>query len=104
MHDSSVRTMAISDNSRYLFTADCNGYLKHWDLKAKKLVKEYIRGHEGWISSMVVVQWDDENFEPVMITGDNLGCLKERVLDTQKLVKDYKKIHNGRIKSMFLSR
>ena len=39
---------------KYLFTSDNDGYLKQWDIKEQKLIKNYGMIHSGGILSMTI--------------------------------------------------
>ena len=80
---------------KYLFTSDFKGYLKQWDIKQQKLMKDFGEIHSAQIFSITAT-----NDGRYLFTSDDKGYLKQWDIEQQKLMKDFGRIHSGGIFSI----
>ena len=87
--------MTATQDSRYLLTADHNGFLKQFSIKGKSLIKDYKKIHDGEIHSIVV-----SPNSAYLFTSDNLGHLKQFNLDNQSVKHNYGKVHSAEVRAI----
>ena len=80
---------------KYLFTSDNDGYLKQWDIKQRKLVKNWGKIHLCGIISITAT-----NDGRYLFAAGSDCILKQWDIEQQKLMKDYGEIHAAAIGSI----
>lgn len=78
-----------------LLTYDCNGNLKHWSTKSKKLLTNYT-ANESSESEVCSISATNDNLW--FYTGDSLGNLKQYSALNRVLHHDFGKVHKMAIK------
>lgn len=101
VHQTGIKSIAVTSDSQYLFTSDSEGNLKQWSAKDyNRLVKvnDYGTSHEFGIGC--ITETTDSQF---LFTSDSGGVLKQWDVQKQNLVKDFGKIHDLKINCIIVS-
>lgn len=104
IHDYPINTMAISNDSKFLYTAGSNGCIHQFDIETnslQKVIKGCIQKTNGRIYSMAITS-DNKH----LFTSDQNGFLMQQEVqqDQYNLKKDYGKIHDNCIYSIAVSK
>jgi WD40 repeat protein len=70
-----IKTMAISPDSKYLFTGDDRGWVKQYDISKKEMLSDLGQVHVGGIFSLVVTP--DSRF---LFTSSEYGILRQYII------------------------
>lgn len=100
VHKGPINSMAISSDSKLVFTSDGQGQMKQFELIKNELilVQDYKQVHDGEIWS--IVSTPDQKY---IFTADNEGYLKQWSINNKKLYEDYGQIHKDFIYSIVVT-
>ena len=76
----------------YLFTTDICGYVKQWDIKRQKLLKDFGKVHHSVIMSI-----DATSDRKYLITSDYLGNIRKWDIENQSQILDKNQIPHKEI-------
>lgn len=93
LHDSSIKSIAVSFCDQFMFTSDMLGTLKKYVIKDKTVAKDFGAVHENSIEAIVCTP-------KYLFTGDCKGFMKQFYVESGELVQDFGKICDSGVSCM----